>query len=381
MNSRDYEKILNTMPEIGVYVIQENTHHILYFNKRMEQICPNISEERICYEVWNGSCENCPLLFDKNKQESHSVSYNPLAGGIVDMAAARILWEDTIPAFLITITPRKAHHAYHEIFKVDFKKDCCKILKTNSEGCLLENSESAFSAQLESAVNGGLIHPDDIAHFKDFMDLKQLQIALCSEKDLLTCIYRYKYEDIFRWHLMEVIPCFNCTNENQTAIFCVKEMHDIPPKTRESEKTQQALQDRAHIIGSLSSLFFSTYYIDLKQDLFRVVSQPGKVGDVLGDEVNCTAALQIYANNFIHADDRDEYLKTMNIQNWLTTLRWWKPYVVTEYRLIPDNPDTAPEEYVRVRATAVLAQIGPDDLPQTVVYVAQNITEMQSQKH
>ena len=136
----------------------------------------------------------------------------------------------------------------------------------------------------------------------------------------------------------------------------------------------QSMQDRAYIIGSLSSLFFSTYYVDLEHDTFRVVSQLSKVGDILGDEVNCTAALQIYANNFIHAEDRDRYLNVMNIHNWADSLRWWNPYVTIEYRTIPDDSDVSLGKNIRVRATAVLARTGTDDLPKTIVYVAQNVT-------
>ena len=110
-----------------------------------------------------------------------------------------------------------------------------------------------------------------------------------------------------------------------------------------------------------------------------MVSQLSKVGDILGDEVNCTAALQVYANNFIHSEDREKYLQVMNIQNWLKNLRWWNPYVTVEYRTIPDNPGASPKEYMRVRATAVLAQTGAGDLPKTVVYVAQNMAESQTQ--
>ena len=92
---------------------------------------------------------------------------------------------------------------------------------------------------------------------------------------------------------------------------------------------------------------------------------------MLGDEINCTAALQLYANHFVHPDDRAEYLKVMNVQNLRQTLRWWQPYVAVEYRKMPEGAKGGPCRWVR--ATAVLARIGADDMPWTVVYVAQYI--------
>lgn len=122
----------------------------------------------------------------------------------------------------------------------------------------------------------------------------------------------------------------------------------------------------------MSSLFFSTYYVDLEHDTFRAVAQLGKVGDILGTEVDCVAALRIYAENFVHSEDREEYLRIMNPENWRRTLRWWHPYTALEYRTLPDDET---QECGWIRATAVVAQIGEDDIPKTVVYWAQDITE------
>ena len=94
--------------------------------------------------------------------------------------------------------------------------------------------------------------------------------------------------------------------------------------------------------------------------------------DLLGEEVNCTAALQIYANHFIHPDDREEYLRVMSIQNLREKLRWWQPCVAVEFRKLPD--DAGSDNCGWVRATAVLAQNDADDMPKTVVYAAQDIS-------
>ncbi len=136
------------------------------------------------------------------------------------------------------------------------------------------------------------------------------------------------------------------------------------------------LEDWAYIISSLSSLFFSTYYLDLENDTFRPVTQLNRVGNVLGDEVNCTAALMIYANHFIHPDDRGEYLRVMNVDNLRKTLRWWQPCAAVEYRRLNEGADARADSnsWGWVRASAVLARTGPDDQPQTAVYVAQDIT-------
>lgn len=136
----------------------------------------------------------------------------------------------------------------------------------------------------------------------------------------------------------------------------------------------ELVEDWAYIISSLSSLFFSTYYVDLESDTFRAVTQLSRVGDVLGDEVNYTAGLIIYANHFIHPDDREEYLKVMNVGNLRENLRWWQPCIAMEYRRLEEESGASPNSWRWVRASVVLARSEKDDQPKTAVYVAQDIT-------
>lgn len=653
MESKDYESILDAMPETGVYVIREADHGILYFNKRVRTISPEVRPEMTCHEVWTGSCINCPLLTIKDRGEGRSISYNPTFGGVVDMVATRILWQDKIPAFVVTVTPRleTAGYVYRKILRVDLGLDRYDVIKLEPDAWLSGDTTVSLSSQLQSFAVSGTVHPDDQDRFLDFIQPAHLKEALQSGRQKLTCIYRRQWKGDFRWNLMEVVRCFDYSAENQTVIFCIMDVHDsmregleceetnshnheilrtigehsfriydidlndgtvepvymdghtlhepsapklswetllntqikeqlhmayrktfeerfslaglrqaqkdgktnaellcqwmcegtfryisataylennqrakghiilafqdmdekirrelvhsqrdmqmasilrsrynmmntihlgngqcericledtaelsntligdydyhvsqamcnyvhpedaadyysslslehlrkkaesvdhcaeetcqyrlkgtpvrwieqhviysrkddnvivnilgqdITEKKQEEQKQLQALQDRSYIISSLSSLFFSTYYVDLSQDTFRAVTQLSKVGDVLGSEVNCTAALQVYADNFVHPDDRAEFCEVMNIKNWSESLRWWHPYVTFTYRQMPEDLNTPPEHYRWIRATAALAQTGEDDLPKTVVYVAQDITESKIRK-
>lgn len=101
-----------------------------------------------------------------------------------------------------------------------------------------------------------------------------------------------------------------------------------------------SLEELGDIIRGLSRLFFSTFYVDLEQDTFRSVTQPQQVGDLLGNAVDCTSALRIYAQYFIHPDDQPEYLRVMNVDYIRKELRWWNPVIAVEYRRRGENPDS-----------------------------------------
>lgn len=274
--------------------------------------------------------------------------------------------------------PETDDFTYRKIFVVDLEKDRAMVLKSDPEGW--QPGDGPLTEQLARFALEGAIHPKDAERFVTFTRLDQLGQAFVSGQDPLSLIYRRKVDDHFRWNLMEVIPVRRGGTRFVTV--CVKDVDDM---FREGAKLEglsaqsldmvRSLEDRAYIISSLSSLFFSTYYINLEQDTFRTVTQLGRVGDVLGDEVNYTAALNIYANHFIHPDDREEYIRILSVQNLRDSLRWWQPCTAFEYRKLSDEPGTGPDCWTWVRASAILARSGEDDLPRTAVYVAQDISE------
>lgn len=641
MESRDYEKILNAMPETGIYVIRESDRSVLYVNRRAREVCSNIRLGAPCQRDWGGACRCCPLLTIDAAQESRTVNCHDFYGGPVDITATRTMWEGSIPALVFTVSPRMdgGGYTYRKLLRVDLGKDRCEVLKSDSDGWQL--GEGSLTEQLAAFAEGGFVHSDDRESFLAFTRLEALRAAAQAGPSGRSLLYRRQAGDVIRWNLMEVIP--DADGDGTCAVLCVKDVHDVlregqvreglrvqelirglgerdfsiyladlnagtaeivrlegqmqsplsavahpydrligdhvksrlhaayqeefhhrfsleglrrlqeegqrntellcqwrsgadyryisvtaffgqdlpgrsyavlalqdvdervrqelahtrrdmqmaailrsqfrmmntvdlatgqcervdlrlapgvenarmgdytaylqnaadhyvhpddlsafwsvlslehlrekaaalqgdyaeevlryrhrgesvrwleirvtysrqqdqvtvnllghdvTAEVEREESRQQALEDRANIISSLSSLFFCTYYIDLERDAYRTVTQLHRVGDVLGDEVSFTAGLQIYANHFIHPDDREAFLSVMNSENLRSTLRWWQPYAAVEYRRLPEGPN--PGEYSWVRATAMLSHSGEDDLPQTAVYVAQDITK------
>ena len=217
------------------------------------------------------------------------------------------------------------------------------------------------------------VHPGDAEAYWATLSLDHLRKQAAQTEDYSeeVCVYRMRGETP-RWIELRVI--YARKNE-QISVNILGQ--DVTREKRQEETRRQILEERDTMISSLSTLFFSTYYIDLEQDSFRAVTQLRRVGDLLGEEMNFSAGLRIYANHFIHPDDREEYLQVMDCGHLRETLRWWNPCVATEYRKLPDFPGD--KDYTWVRATAVLARSGSDDLPKNAVYVAQSIDQNRRQ--
>ncbi len=260
---------------------------------------------------------------------------------------------------------------YRKILRMDLERDRCTVVKSDPEGW--QPGEGPVTDQFARFALDGAVHREDVERFVTFTRLDQLRRVADGGQETLSMLYRRKVEGGFRWNLMEVIP--NQRGETRFVTLCVKDVDDLLWEGVEREGlATRSLEDRAYIISSLSSLFFSTYYIDLEQDTFRTVTQLSRVGDVLGDAVSYTAALKVYASHFVHLEDREEYLRIMSVENLRENLRWWQPCVAFEYRKLSEGPGAGADKVSWVRASAVLARTGEDDLPKTAVYAAQDIT-------
>lgn len=262
------------------------------------------------------------------------------------------------------------HSRFKTMNTVDVESGRCQFMDLTQPASA--ESIGDYGLFVQNAISSH-VHPDDVGTFWKTLSLEHLRnTARGLDEDYKeeVCLYRRPDEGPVRWMEQRVI--YSRQGE-RVAVHILGQ--DITREKCQEEARVRELEDRANIISSLSTLFFSTYYMDLEHDTFRPVTQLRHVGDLLGEVVQCSAALQIYANHFIHPEDRAEYLRVMNMQNLRQKLRWWQPYVAVEYRKLWEGEE--PDSWEWVRATAVLALSDADDMPKTAVYVAQNMTDSQ----
>lgn len=111
VRSDNLEKLLNSFSETSVYVIEEQSHRLLYFNERCRQTSRGKAAIGTkCNEVWPEVCANCPIVAMGEGSSSHIVCHDPLQKTAVDVTANRILWDDCIPAVVVTAAPHRFNY-------------------------------------------------------------------------------------------------------------------------------------------------------------------------------------------------------------------------------------------------------------------------------
>lgn len=193
--------MLNALQMTGVYVIREDNHEILYYNQRVKEAAPNIQKGMICHEIWKGSCANCPLLHIGDGKEAHSVNYDHPFGKAVDITAKRLLWEDTVPAFMIAVTPyaEAANYVYHKVLRANLSTDTFNIVKADEDEIRdLWKYLTSLSGWFEGVAARHYIYGEDVERYRKFVQLTRLGDALKNGTKMLNCIYRRKAGDKFR---------------------------------------------------------------------------------------------------------------------------------------------------------------------------------------
>ncbi len=277
MHIEDYEKILDAVQDTGVYVIREDDHRILYCNRRVREVTPAAAPGAVCHELWPERCAACPLLSIGGRQESRSVSYNGPFGRVVDIAAVRTMWEGRIPAFIITLTPHIEASSFncHRLIRANLTRDSYELVRLNRpDDWTADGRTDTLSGWLDCFLDSGFPHPEDLERLRNFTRLDHLREGMRAGRRGLTCIYRRKSGEDYRWDLVEVSPDFDYTDENQQVLLYAKDVHDVLREGLEREESNLRNQE---VIRSLGEKNFSIYVIDLDTGLADPVRVEGEM--------------------------------------------------------------------------------------------------------
>lgn len=285
MRGQDYEKILDAMRDTGVYVIRADDHRILYLNSCVRSTTPLARPGMVCRELWPDCCANCPLLTIGSGQESRSVCYSSPFGRVVDISALRTVWEEDIPAFIITVTPHMeaSGYVYHRLIRADLTRDTYEIVRLGrDEESWAGGREEPLGDWMERFIRNGRLHPEDVERFRTFVQTDRLREGLRSGKKVLSCIYRRWVRGGFRWNLLEVVPDAGYSQEEQKVLLYAKDVHDQFCEGLEREESSIRRQE---IIRALGEQNFSIYVIDLDTGLTDPVRVDGQMQRIEGNRM------------------------------------------------------------------------------------------------
>lgn len=331
MKADDYRGILDALPFTGVYVVREDNHELLYFNKRIRDCTPGIEQGMVCHEVWPAGCENCPLLDIGNRQENRNIKYNSPFGSAVDLKAVRILWENKIPAFIMMVTPHMeaADDSFSKKLRGDllqdrqepvkpeagkmrptvmlYQEDIHDIYRTGRERALIINSLSRlffasyyidldknqfhqvtnyggdkkglevrenFAAELRTYAEK-FVHPDDREEYLQVMDLEKFKENLSPEHPYVAVEYRktpvgYEFLEA-EWIRGTAILAETDGGRPKMVLYVTQDVTEIKRKEEESRKILKDAWEAATRANAAKSDFLSRMSHDIRTPLNAII--------------------------------------------------------------------------------------------------------------
>lgn len=217
MTAENLMNLLDSLTETSVYVIEEESRRLLYFNER----CRNTGRGRAalgirCDEVWPELCANCPLKMLGDRVSNHMVCYDPLLKLTVDVTANRINWEGRVPAVVITAAPHRLNFEEEQGFQ-KIRQMYASSLVTVFDECIIANLTRDYYVSCQKDVvwddipeqgNFGsenrkyaqkALHPDDLECFNDnFSRESMLRMFTEGKKQITRRLRRRADNGIYR---------------------------------------------------------------------------------------------------------------------------------------------------------------------------------------
>ena len=204
MTAENLMNLLDSLTETSVYVIEEESRRLLYFNER----CRNTGRGRAalgirCDEVWPELCANCPLKMLGDRVSNHMVCYDPLLKLTVDVTANRINWEGRVPAVVITAAPHRLNFEEEQGFQ-KIRQMYASSLVTVIDECIIANLTRDYYVSCQKDVvwddipeqgNFGsenrkyaqkALHPDDLECFNENFSRESMLCMFTEGKKQIT---------------------------------------------------------------------------------------------------------------------------------------------------------------------------------------------------
>ncbi|MCD2493632.1 ATP-binding protein [Lacrimispora sp. NSJ-141] len=212
--------LLDALPEMSIYVIEEKNHRLLYFNRRCQETGRGKAVLGAkCHEVWPEVCANCPLGGLGEAPSNHIVCYDPLLKTTVDVTASRIVWDGDIQAVVIAASPHRLNFEEQQGPK-KIEQMYAKSLVTVFDECIIANltadyyvncqkdmmwtdipEQGNFAVENQNYAQKA-VHPEDLKLFNEtFSREAMLQIFQSGKKQVSKRLRRMTGDGIY--HMVE----------------------------------------------------------------------------------------------------------------------------------------------------------------------------------
>lgn len=351
-----YDNTKNILDSVtsGIYVIDQETYELYYYNNVIEQVMPLKKKYGTCYQCFyerTEKCENCVL---DQMQEEHldninticKVFHNASSGRDLEFNAKKMLWENKKKAYVVAVnehveTPEEAEkrrkqeylekryafiysHSCDWIYDVDIDADTYEITVIDENGVFEGlQKKGNYSSMLEEYVKKYLVS-EDKERIKNKFSLQGLKRSL--KKNETTIIDNfYVFSRSGNLHCKE-IRAFLLEDNNKRSV--VATYCDI---TEQKRKETQDLLERQKLNRAVLNVYSLMISVNITRNEFTLLSsENNQMSMNVNGNVFSGAVLDIAIN--LHPEDRDRFMLTFDRENLKKEFARGKTEITAEFR-------------------------------------------------
>lgn len=343
MTQNTIEAILNNLSGTAIYVIRQDNHRILYFNDRVKEVTPDARIGSVCHELWNGTCANCPLPGLEDKEQNSTINYNDPFGEVVDISASKMMWEDKIPAVLISVTPhilteteRKAEErrdylaaaalrVYELIISVDLCQNTYEIIGCDESSWFPDGEYGCYDDLLEYGIRS--THPSYSKALRETFGRENILKAFGGGKRELKLDLRQKDKDgTYHWMNTLLLRVGSAADKGKAILM----LSQIDSRKR-LEKEWEAFN------AGVTTLFGECMLLNLEDGTYTTAKFDNSFPEfpVQGDFDSQNIE---YCNALIHPEDREMFREAFSLESIRKSVAAGERVIVRELRrLSPDG--------------------------------------------
>lgn len=321
MPADNLTNLLDALTETSIYVIEEDTHRLLFFNRRCQETGRGRAECGMkCHEVWPEVCANCPLDALGDGQSSHIVCFDPLLKATVDVTASRILWDGGIRAVVVTATPHRMNFEEEQgLLKI--KQMYAQSLVTVFDECIIANltadyyfncQKDAMWTDIPEQGNFGaenrkyaqrVVHPDDLPAFEDAFSREGMLRLFGKGKKQVTRRLR-RLTPGGDYHVVEFTAA-RIDRPGEDSCWCALVFRDIQDEYLMEQQRNVELSQLATAVQIAYQMLIS---VNLTRNTYHMMEY-GRTQVRRPEDDGCFQELIAFELSTVRPDHRDEFLR------------------------------------------------------------------------
>lgn len=264
--------------ETKVYIIDKD-FRILYFNKVLKEVFPELEKGQICYQVLCGEdepCLECPLL---KPDKDNSIFYNKKVQKWVEVSTGIVEYPGAEPCNMVFA--KEIHegnknlflnltniNSYDELFEINLTKDNYRVLYQREGKYMVPEPEGKISVMLQEIMTS-MFHPDEREAFREFWNLENLfeRTNKVSPDEPLAMDFRKKKMDgEYCWIKQIVVPLRYGKNDDKIVMCFIQ---DIDAQKKREESLKDMIFVRENMLDRLTGLYRKNVFFAKSSEFLR----------------------------------------------------------------------------------------------------------------